>query len=570
MSYTNFNTTNEILRKLLGNGLTYQIPSFQRDYSWGMDEWDDLWNDIEALFRDDEHAELAHYMGYLVLQSSDNKRHDVIDGQQRLTTLSIIILAVIKRLEELAADCSLADSEDNKTRAEQLRNSYIGYLDPVTLVSRSKLSLNRHNDDFYQNYMVPLIPMRQRGLRASEHSLRKAFNWFYDRVKAYDNEGKALAALVDGMMDKLFFTTITVTDELNAFKVFETLNARGVKLSSTDLLKNFLFSTVAKTNPHEAELNQMEKLWESIVGTLGSNAFPDFLRTHWNSKNKLVRKNDLFKTIRNEIKDKKQAFSLIRELDHSANTYMALLDGNEACWNEKESKALNSLRVFNTRQQLPLLMAAYQCFYEKDRELFTKILTYIVIIAFRYNVISNLHTNDQERVYVRVAKEISDGSIANRVSLLNALKTLYVEDESFATNFRNKELVTTNSRNNKVVRYVLIEIEYYKTKIPCDMGNSQITIEHVYPQNPDENWEEADQSSTYLIGNMVLLELFKNKEIENLSYTEKRPILRSSQYALASQLAEKYEMWNRELVLEHQANLAKDAVQIWRIDFSGV
>ncbi len=96
MASMNFNTENNTFRKLLGNGLTYLIPRFQRDYSWTSDEWDDLWQDIVALFETD--PEPAHYMGYLVLQSQDNKVFDIIDGQQRLTTLSVLILAALSHL----------------------------------------------------------------------------------------------------------------------------------------------------------------------------------------------------------------------------------------------------------------------------------------------------------------------------------------------------------------------------------------------------------------------------------------------------------------------------------------
>ena len=77
----NFNTTNNTFRQLMGNGLSYRVPQFQRDYSWGPDEWDDLWHDLVELFS--EEPEPAHYLGYLVLQSTDNRTFDIIDGQQR-------------------------------------------------------------------------------------------------------------------------------------------------------------------------------------------------------------------------------------------------------------------------------------------------------------------------------------------------------------------------------------------------------------------------------------------------------------------------------------------------------
>mgnify|MGYP001049608061 CR=1 FL=1 len=201
----NFNTTTSTFRQLLGNGLSYRVPPFQRDYSWTEDEWDDLWQDMVALFETD--GEPAHYMGYLVLQSSDSKQFDIIDGQQRLTTISVMILAGLGHLQDLIN--SKLDADNNAKRKEQLQNSHIGYLDPVSLVPRSKLELNRHNNRFYQTYLVPLDKVPQRGLNSSEHQLRKAFNWFKDRIKTRTgnlvDSGKALTAFIDALVDKLFF-----------------------------------------------------------------------------------------------------------------------------------------------------------------------------------------------------------------------------------------------------------------------------------------------------------------------------------------------------------------------------
>lgn len=119
---------------------------------------------------------------------------------------------------------------------------------------------------------------------------------------------------------------ITVTDELNAFKVFETLNARGVRLSATDLLKNYLFSIISTGDTHETEVQALEDLWERIVGVLGSESFPEFLRIYWNSGHKLVRKTNLFKAVREDIKTRQDAFSLVRNFDYYADVYTALRD----------------------------------------------------------------------------------------------------------------------------------------------------------------------------------------------------------------------------------------------------
>jgi hypothetical protein len=332
-SATNFNTRNDTYRKLMGNGLSYRIPPFQRDYSWGDEEWEDLWLDILGTVS--EGGEPAHYMGYLVLQSDDEKTFDVIDEQQRLTTLSLIVLAVLKQMQRLVD--SEIEPENNRRRLEQIRESYIGYLDPVTLVPRSKLTLNRNNDTYYQTYIVPLGNLPQRGFRASEHALRKALEYFNRQVQEYlrkqtGDPGIALASFVEAMSDRLFFTVITVTDELNAYKVFETLNARGVRLSATDLLKNYLFSVIDRHGRHAHELKMLEDRWEGMVGRLGSESFPDFLRVHWNSRHTSVRQTELFKTIRAQVAGPEQAFMLLREMEEDLETYLALTQPEASTW----------------------------------------------------------------------------------------------------------------------------------------------------------------------------------------------------------------------------------------------
>lgn len=144
MAITNFNTSNQRFRKLMGNGLVYRVPMFQRDYSWTEQEWDDLWQDIVAMV--EPGGEQGHYMGYLVLQSGDERNYDIIDGQQRMTTLSLLVLAILSNLGRLVE--LKVEADDNRRRIEELRKTYIGYLDPVTLIATPKLKLNRHNDQY--------------------------------------------------------------------------------------------------------------------------------------------------------------------------------------------------------------------------------------------------------------------------------------------------------------------------------------------------------------------------------------------------------------------------------------
>ncbi|MDR0881585.1 MAG: DUF262 domain-containing HNH endonuclease family protein [Candidatus Adiutrix sp.] len=568
----NFDTSNRTFRQLLGHGLRFRVPPFQRDYSWTEDEWDDLWQDILDMGEPD--GDPAHYLGYLVLQSSDNKCFDIIDGQQRLTTISLMILAMLKRLKELAE--AGQDAENNLKRKEQLQNSYIGFLDPVTLVSQSKLELNRHNNRFYQNYLIPLGSLPLRGLNASEHQLRKAFLWYGQRVvKMFPDKrpgsGRDLTLFLDTLVDKLFFTVITVTDELNAFKVFETLNARGVRLSASDLLKNHLFSLISAENVDEAEMKTLEDSWENIVSLLGNDSFQDFLRVFWNSRHKLVRKSDLFKTIKKSVTAREQAFELLRGLDLAAGVFAALREAIDPSWNRDEREALKCLHLFNVQQPLPILLAGHASFFDKDRAAFTRIIKALVIVSFRYNVICNQQTHDQEGLYNEIALKISDGTYRKIYDVLTALKAVYPEDEQFKTAFTEKELRTTTSRNRKVARYILFELERQRSGQDFDVESAGISLEHILPENPTESWSAIDETTQehllYRLGNMTLLETAANRDLGNADYPTKLAAYRQSAFQITRAVAEHYETWDDRKVEARQKQLANVAATIWKIDF---
>ncbi|RKY09684.1 MAG: DUF262 domain-containing protein [Planctomycetota bacterium] len=570
MASMNFNTANQTFRQLLGNGLVYKIPKFQRDYSWTADEWDDLWQDIVGLFDGD--GEEGHYMGYLVLQSSDNKCFDVIDGQQRLTTFSIMILSAISIMTELSNGQN-EDADKNKKRAEQLRNSYIGYLNPVTLVPQSKLELNRHNNKFYQNFLVPLESLPQRGLSASEHLLRKAFGWFREKIKDYaNNDGEKTAGFIDSLVDKLFFTVITVTDELNAFKVFETLNARGVKLSATDLLKNYLFSMANSEGAHDTEMKNLEDRWEEIVGILGSESFPEFLRVFWNSQNKLVRKADLFKTIRKNIADKAHTFELIRKLDENARIYAALRNPNDESWLQDERSYLEKLQMFNVCQPFSLLLAAYKIFADEKREDFERLLRSICMLSFRYNVICSMQTNELERIYNDAAVRLSSGELNTVQDILQLLQKAYPQDDAFRAAFTDKELRTSSSRNKKVMRYILFELEKQLSGNDYDSNSDKYNIEHILPENPGSDWpdydEHRDDKFIYRLGNMTLLEKSENRDMGNSGYTAKQGCYRDSRFGITVKISEDYNQWDGTKINSHQLWMAKQATSIWRISFA--
>ena len=567
MAATNFKTENNTYRKLLGTGLSYKIPRFQRDYSWSVEEWEDLWADIEEVTS--ETGEDSHYMGYLVLQSHDDKTFDVIDGQQRLTTLTILVLSAMRVLSGLIS--SGINSDQNTQRLEQIRSNYIGYLDPVSLVARSKLTLNRHNDNYFQNYLVPLRDLPQRGFRASEHSMRRASDWFEARVremlrnKSDADAGVLIAQLVEDVSDKLFFTVITVSDELNAYKVFETLNARGVRLSATDLLKNYLFSVLHRDGQNSGEMDAMESRWESLVGRLGEENFPDYLRTFWIARKGLVRQTDLFKTIRSQVPDRAAVFQLLQSLDSDIDTYMSLISPDISGWTGITKSAAQRLRMFSVRQPFSLLLAARTALTPVD---FETLIQAIVIMSFRYNVIGRQQASVQERTYSSVAQRISRGELKTVNEILEALRPVYPTDQTFRAAFAETEIRTKQPRNRRIVRYILCKLEHNISNREYDMDADFFNIEHILPQNPSDQWDFTDleaEASIYRLGNMTLLNAAANRDIGHENFEVKKPVLGLSEFAITSSVAQDYAEWNLDSVAHRQAALARRAVGVWRI-----
>lgn len=567
MATTNFKTENNTFRKLIGNGLTYRIPRFQRDYSWSNDEWEDLWMDILTTLEGD--GEPAHYMGYLVLQSSDDRTFDVIDGQQRLTTISIIVLAALKNLQRLIE--AKQDAEANQRRLTQIQQTYVGYLDPVTLIARPKLTLNRNNNTYFQNYLIPLAHLPQRNLRASEHLLRKAFEWFDRQVASFlrsskGDEGKRLAQLVENLSDRLFFTVITVTDELNAYKVFETLNARGVRLSATDLLKNYLFSVLDRDSETDHELHTLDERWEAIVGRLQAENFPDFLRVHWNSRHGFARQVDLFKTIRQRVADREAVFQLLRGLEEDLDTYLALSSPEASDWSPDEKQLASILKLFRVRQPFPLLLAAKRVFAATD---FTGLLRATLVISLRYNVIGAYSTAEQERTYNAVAERIANGELRGLSPTLRGMRGIYIEDKPFRAAFAEKVIRTTDAPNNRIVRFLLCALERHLSGQDYSFTSDAISIEHVLPQNAPDGWggfsnEETD-ALMYRLGNMTLLQSCANRDAGNQEYGVKRETYQQSGFALTRRVAEENAAWSPDRIAARQSWMADQATSIWRI-----
>lgn len=550
------NTITSNFSSVVSNNRRFIVPKFQRDYSWDMEQWDDLWQDIVTMI--DEHDE--HYMGYLVLQTEDEKTYYIIDGQQRFTTIILLILAAIKHIDRFVS--AGVEKEDNLRRIEGLKSLFVGKEDPVTLEYDNLLRLNRNNDPFFQEYIVKLSDLKARNLKTTEKLMKRCFEFFDQKLKGYCANGRDYASFVQTVVDGLFFTMIVVNDEMNAFRVFETLNARGVQLSSSDLLKNYLFSLVDRDHTHQSHIDTLENKWAQLTDNIKAEKLPEFLRYYWNTQHKSIRANEVFKVIRKDITTDTQVFQLVNEMIRFSDVYMALMDENDELWVDNETRHyVGLLNLFKLKQPYSALMAAK---INLDDASFKQLLKTIIKLCFRYNIICDRNPNDQDLPFNNLAVSISN---EKRVDY-SLLAPIEVEDSEFVNAFQEKSF-SYNSRNAKIIRYILGRIEHYKgSSLDVQYDDENASIEHILPQNYDERWGVDEDKAPRLVGrlgNTCILEREINRKLQDAPFDVKKQAYGESKYYYAHKISEEESVWNENSIIRFQKEMAKAAASIWKL-----
>ena len=552
------------LNTVIGNGKSYQVPIYQRDYYWDKDDWEDLWNDIAEIPSDK-----THYLGYLVLQpvKEGEESYWIIDGQQRLTTLSILTLAVTALFDKWSKEN--IDTKDNKIRFEKITERYLGNFSTSKLAISPKIILNRNNDDYYQSWLLKLRqPTVLAKLKPSQRLLQKAFNYFCAELQEKFKDNKSGADLAD-FLEKIVgngivFTQIIVNNDLDAFKVFETLNARGVKLSTADLLKNYLFKLTHQLG--NLDLDEAERRWQNIINTIQSNDLTTFIRHYWNSKYKLERQPTLFKAIKREISTAEKAFGFLNDLEEMSIYYTAFNNPNDELWDKDERAYLKVLYLLNVSTCYSLMLS---CLKNLPRNEFKTMLKELSIITFRYNL-SDLNPNEAERLFSKVANDISTKNVTNTKDAVLGLKGIYVIDDSFEQAF--SKLSINTRRKKDLAKFILIRIENQISNKDYQPEEAVATIEHILPENPGSVWaenfsNEIQEDYIYRLGNYSLLEASINNKLDNnMPFSEKLEKYKISSYKLSNEYCN-YEKFTPKEITLRQDKMAKVAKGIWKSSY---
>jgi hypothetical protein len=363
------------------------------------------------------------------------------------------------------------------------------------------------------------------------------------------------------------FIRIAVDDELNAYTVFETLNARGLELSATDLLKNYLFSRLKTT----ADLQALQRRWHALMAVVRQERFPEFLRYHLQCELPRVRSQRLFKLVRERVKSGPEVFALLDALERRAEVFAALFDPQHVYWAERRDSAphVRDLSFLRVRQMTPLVFAAWEKLEQAD---FARVLKLLVVVLFRYSAVSGLNTNALEPVFHEAAKGVLDNRLRTPADIFGLLREVYVDDARFQQDFARLSPDPAD-QGKKLIRYILARLEADASGRACDPDADPGTIEHVLPENPSAAWE-ADFSrdlwerSMYRLGNLTWLEPALNRRVANAEFAAKCEAYRESRYRLSNALPDEVgEEWTPGRLDARQERMAQRAVHLWRADF---
>ena len=556
----NFETSNDNFSRVIGNNIRYEVPPYQRDYSWQEEQWGDLWDDITELYDTPENDQEEHYMGYLVLQKQDTNLFTIIDGQQRITTISLLVLAILQILKA-------SHDEQDQERLKIYENDYIRKKYGSSLQYQHKLKLNRNNDYYYRNHLANLADQpARRNLKRSEHFMRQAKKFFEEKLKARRMSGNQLGNFIETFANYLLFTVITVGDENNAYKIFETLNARGVQLSTPDLLKNYLFSILDPHFQNPNLITEQEEKWGAILNHLKQNEFSKFLQTLWNSKNNLVTKNQLFKKIKNNIDSSKKALDFLEVLEKKSEIYTALQDFQDDYWNNYSTEVkecLYVLKIFSIVKPYSILLASQE---KHTKPGFEKICKHLLAFVVRYHAVCHKPAKEIERVYNQIAVAIDKGK--NVADIKKIIFDFYPDDEEFKNDFCYLTIQT-----NKKSNYFLSKIESHLNPSNPISFQNDYTVEHILPKKSvknDDYWQEQFnnllEQSIQRLGNLTLLTSKDNKAVNCDNFEQKKKMFENSTLKMIQKIMQ-YNDWNPDSLAMYQQFLADNACEIWKINF---
>lgn len=536
----------------------YSIPQFQRRYAWTKKEIDDL---LFGLFEDldwsneDLSGLPPHFLGSIVIATVDESAM-VLDGQQRLTSISLLLAVIKRKLIEESSD-KASDIDQYLIKASRRRREE----------NQVRIQLQPEDADTYK--LLVRDPTKHKVKELSSSLLAKAARATIEKVEEYISKAKAVGvssetALVSMHERTLDYTTlvrITAPSEADAFRLFETLNDRGLALNAADLIKNKLLARC------QNNVDDAVEIWKKIVSSVGEDEIVNFLRYYWIAFHANVRQRELYKAFEKHLGEfiSPKALDFARSLRDSAIMYGKIADPSQSnqIWKSEVHEVLKKLAVYKARSCRPVLLA---CAKHRHNDML-KVATACEVITVRYSITSNLGSNDLDGSYARLARDLKDTRRDVSEVLEAHLSVHALPDEDFARNFSGISV----SNVSEVWRQILVQLnDELSTGETAVRDAQKVHVEHIFPQKPSEDalresqirGNEAGKSFSCMIGNLTLLSGDLNRKASNHAFSIKKPSFKNSEIALNKDVANATK-WGEQEITERSKALSQLAINVW-------
>ena len=568
----------------------YTVPDYQREYVWQTPQVEQLLSDILAEMptspQDGSPAE--YFIGSIVVCSNEAGVFDLIDGQQRMTTLFVTLCAIRDRLE------ALKDTVETPIHSQLSSQS----MDDFGNAShRYRLDLQYEDA---QGVLAKLVGREEAGTKFTTNSAANILSAHITATqflaREFGEEAKRVRAFYAFLINRVKLIRIRTDGVAKALKIFETVNDRGLSLDSMDLLKNLLF-----VRSKQEQFGKLKTVWDGLQAELRNAGEKPlrFLRYFIFSRYEVeqLREDGIYDWLkRNEAKVGfgQDPIAFARELVVAAKAYTGFLAGRGE--DGEERPALQSMRILGgsaARQHLILLLAAR----EYSSELFSRLVREIENLFFTY-VVTREPTRDFERDFARWAPEVKSVKTGEDLEAVIE-KRFRPARKALATRFSDavgrlgaKDLQTYR------LRYVLaklsqaVELNAYGategTKwLKKYAEGAAYEIEHILPVTAGadciEEFGDDSGSWTQRLGNLTLVEQGINSSLGNQSFSVKRPVYQQSQLLLTRAIAEKpsvgvntkidtavagfdgFSVWTPSSVEKRQAQLLDLARAVWDV-----
>ncbi|MCH5226583.1 MAG: DUF262 domain-containing protein [Muribaculaceae bacterium] len=493
-------------------GIEFIIPIYQRNYDWKEEQCIQLLNDILELGKSDQND--SHFIGSIVYISDnfflDENKYVIIDGQQRITTLTLLLIALYKSYKK----------SGNTAIAEEIYEDYIinkRSSDP------SKLKLKATADNSQDMNAL----LYERPISNEFSRIKNNYNFFEREI---NEENRNI--IWDGFK-KLYFVEISLErGKDNPQKIFESLNSTGLDLSQGDLIRNYILMGL---QPEQQNL-LYKKFWEPIERntTLNNQShISNFIRDYLTLKTgEIPRKDKVYNVFKryHHIGNVEDLEKMLSEIYRFSEIYKFFLDPN-LIKEDEIKQALTYLNYIEVNVAYPFLLQLFDDFNKNiiNKEAFLSILKFILTYVTR-RFILDLPTNALNKVFMVLPKQIDYENYEEslyKYILTRPGKSRMPTDLEIQNGLAQKDLYNSHSR---MLKYILENIENYNNKEKVHIiDEGQITIEHIFPQNPDVSWRSdineedySEFSTKYLhtLGNLTLSG--NNGKLGNKSFIEKR------------------------------------------------